>query len=103
MSIYILIANIVKGNNMFTSKKRGHTMIIIQSVVAGIIVSIITTIQNYMSYGDKMQENIITNLILVALVTFISSATFTLIVLELFHLANNKKQQAINSELDSGE
>lgn len=100
MSIYVLIANIRIGNDIFFTEKKGHSTIILNSLVTGITVTVINTMINYINYSDKIQSSIITHLALVALITFISCTTLAFITLKVFHLYNQKKQQAINDKLN---
>lgn len=100
MSIYIIIANIVIGNDVFASKKRGQKIIVINSLVTGLTVSVINTITNYVNYNDKIQHPAIIHIVLVAGITFVSVTFFAFAVFAIFYLINNKKQQAIEEKLN---
>ena len=101
MSIYVLIANIVTGNDLFTSKRRGHITIMINSLVAGAIVAMINTAINYMNYNDKIQHPVVLHIALVAGIIFISTTLLAFVVLEIFYSINNKKQQSIDKKLNA--
>lgn len=101
MSLYIVVANIVKGNDLFISKSRGKTIVIVNSLVAGGVVSIINVIMNYINYHDKIVGSLTIHLSIVALITFISATIMAFVVLQVFYLINNKKQQTIENELNN--
>ncbi|WP_027291927.1 DUF6773 family protein [Robinsoniella sp. KNHs210] len=100
MSIYVVIANIIIGNDIFNSKKRGQLIIVINSIVTGISVSVISTIINYINYSDKIQHPTPIHLALVSGITFLSTTALAFIVLEIFYFINNKKQEAIDKKLN---
>lgn len=100
MSIYVVIANIIIGNDIFNSKKRGQVIIVINSLVTGITVSVISTIINYINYSDKIQHSTPIHLALVSGITFLSTTALAFIVLEIFYFINNKKQEAIDKKLN---
>lgn len=104
MSVYILILNIAKGNDIYpATNKKSNSLIIIQSVFTGLVITIINTIQNYFQYGEKVQDTIIKNTVTVAVVSFISATLGVFVLLKMLSYLNSKKQQKINSELDDGE
>ncbi len=101
MSVYILILNIAKGNDIYlTNNKKSSLLIIIQSVFTGAAVAIIITIQNYFKYSEKVHDTIIKNTIAVAAVSFISATLGVFVILKILSYFNSKKQQRINSKLD---
>ncbi len=103
ISVYILVRNLLIGNDLFSSKKKGQTIIIINSLVCGATVSVITTIQNYLNYSDNIKSSTPVHIAAVATVTFISASLVTFIVLKIMYTANKKKQDAIDRKLDSDE
>ena len=104
MSVYILILNIAKGNDIYlTNNKKSSLLIIIQSVFTGAAVAIIITIQNYFKYSEKVHDTIIKNTIAVAAVSFISATLGVFVILKILSYFNSKKQQRINSKLDDDE
>ena len=104
MSVYLLICNLVKGNDIYPSKNgKSNSFIILQSVFTGIIIAIITTIQNYFSYGEIVKDTIVFNAIAVGAVSFISASIMTFLVLKLFAYLNDKKQEKINADLNDEE
>ena len=103
-TVYILILNIAKGNDIYlTNNKKSSLLIIIQSVFTGAAVAIIITIQNYFKYSEKVHDTIIKNTIAVAAVSFISATLGVFVILKILSYFNSKKQQRINSKLDDDE
>lgn len=103
ISIYVVIRNIIGGNDLFTSQKRGQSIVIINSLVCGGTVAIINTVLNYVKYRENVKLPIAINTMLVAGVTFISATAMSLIALEIFYFANKKRQERIEKELDKDE
>ncbi len=101
MSVYLLIFNMIKGNDIYpASDKKSSSVIAIQSIFTGLVISIINTIQNYFSYDVTAKENIVMHIISVAVVSFVSATIMSFIVLKTLAYLNDKKQQKINSGLD---
>lgn len=99
-SIYVVIRNLLGGNDLFFSKKRGQLIVIINSLVCGITVTIINTILNYVKYSEATPLPIGINTVVVAGITFASATLIAFIPLELMYLANKKKQAKIEKLLD---
>lgn len=91
MSFYILIRNLISGNDLFASKKGGQVIVIINSLVCGLTVTIINTILNYAKYSERVELPIAINTILVAGITFVSATATAFIALEFIYLVNKKK------------
>ncbi len=102
-STYVVIRNLVSGNDIFASKQGGQAIVIINSLVCGFTVAVINTILNYIKYSDRVRLPIAVNTALVAGITFISAAATAFIVLELIYLINEKKQKKIESQLNENE
>lgn len=102
-SIYIIIRNLIDGNDLFSSKKGGQSIVIINSLVCGFTVAIINTILNYMQYSETFKLPITINTVLVAGITFISATATAFVALELIYLMNKKKQKNIESYLNDNE
>lgn len=103
VSIYIIIRNLIYGNDLFASKKGGQAIVIINSLFCGCTVTIINTILNYMQYSETVKLPIAINTVLVGGITFISATATAFVGLELMYLANNKKQKNIESHLNDNE
>ncbi len=104
MSFYILVANVLKGNDLnLSNSKRSKVLMIVQSLIAGATVAVINTVQNYYQYGDVVQDTIVQNTIAVAAVTFISATVGTFLVLKVVAWINTKRQDRINDRLNIDE
>lgn len=101
VSIYVVVRNLLGGNDLFASKKGSHKLVIINSLVCGITVTIINTVLNYVKYSDATPLPIGINTVLVAVITFMSATITAFIPLELLYLANKKKQKKIEHSLDA--
>lgn len=102
-SIYVIIRNLIDGNDLFASKKGGQAIVIINSLVCGLTVAVINTILNYMKYSETVKLPIVINTGLVGGITFISATITAFFVLELVYLVNKKKQKNIESHLNDNE
>lgn len=98
MSVYLICANLGVGNDLFDSSRSKYTLII-NSLVTGIIVTIINTTVNVMNYGDKVKGPLIGHIALVAGITFISITALSYVVLKGVYFINKKKQQALDKKL----
>lgn len=102
-SIYVIIRNLISGNDLFASKKGGQGIVIINSVVCGLTVAVINTILNYAKYSETVKLPIAVNTALVAGITFISATATAFVALEILYLANKKKQKNIELHLNDNE
>lgn len=100
-SIYIVARNLLGGNDIFASKKGSHMLVIINSLVCGITVTIINTILNYVKYSHATPLPIDLNTVLVAGITFVCATITAFVPLELLYLANKKKQEKIETLLNA--
>lgn len=97
--LYVVIRNLMAGNDLFTSHKTGQKLVIISSLFCGIIVAVINTTINYIKFGDVFKTNI-ANTLLVSLITFLSAAVTTFVVFEILYIVNKEKQRQIELELN---
>lgn len=98
ISIYVIIRNIMMGNDLFTSQKTGQKLVVINSLVCGLIIAVVNTILNYIKLGDLFKIDIV-NTLLVSFITFLCGSFTVFIVLETLYIANKKKQMQIESKL----
>jgi cell shape-determining protein MreD len=98
VSIYIVIRNLIAGNDLFTSGKAGNKLVIINSLVCGLAVAVVNTTLNYIKFGDLFKTDIV-NTLLVSFVTFLSSSIFAFAVFEILYILNKKKQMKIELSL----
>lgn len=97
---YLLIRNITSGNNLYSRKNIGIKIVLINSLVCGATICIITGIANYARYGDNATPSI---WLLTSAVTFICATAAAFLGFSIIHYLNNKRQKDIDSELDEEE
>lgn len=97
MSLYIIVANIIAGNDLFDSTK-SFTPIVINSLVSGVIVTIVITTSNYLNNGFEWSNPILTMLI-VAGATFAINTPIIFAVFYVLYLFNQKRQEKIEKKL----
>lgn len=103
IAIYVLIRNLMVGNDLFAPAKNGQKMVVINSAVCGLVVTVINTVLNYMKYQEAVQMPMVAHIALVAGIMFISSTASVFVVLELVYLANKKKQKEIETRFNEAE
>ena len=102
MSVYLLVRNMVFGNNLFGDNKRTNAIPIINSLVTGIISTAIHGVLNYTRYVENYENNI--GLFIASLVIFFVSVSVSVfIVLSFLVYLNKKKQTKIQKQLDEEE
>lgn len=99
ISVYIIVRNIMVGNDLFQSSKYSQKLVVLNSLVTGLVVAIVNTTLNYMKLGEWFKRDII-NTLLVTAVTFLSSSIITFIAFETLYIVNKKKQEKIESMLN---
>lgn len=97
---YILIRNIIGGNDLYNRKNTGFKLVIINSLVCGCTICIVTGIANYARYGDKATSNI---WIITLAITFLCGTAAAFLGFFILHYLNNRKQKRIEDELDEEE
>ncbi|MPM32806.1 hypothetical protein SDC9_79372 [bioreactor metagenome] len=102
ISIYIIIRNIMVGNDLFESSKHSQKIVVINSLVSGLVIAIINTTLNYIKLGDLFKTNSL-NTILNSAMTFLCATIISFIGFEILYLINKRKQKQIQSILDSDE
>ncbi len=101
MSVYIIVANLIKGNDLqLSNSKKSNVLIVLRSVIAGLVVAVINTVQNHYQYGDAVQDSIAKHTAWVAIISFLCTAIGTFIVLKIIALINIAVQNKINTKLE---
>ncbi len=104
MSIYMLVLNFAKGNDVYpTNHNKSNSLILIQSLFTGLVIAIINTTQNYLKYSEAAQDAIVMHVVSVAVISFISATIAVFVVLKALAYFNSKNQQKINDKLDDEE
>lgn len=102
ISLYMLIRYIMLGINDFGDKKSLKITILINSVVAGIVVTIINGILNYIKYGVHYKGK--PGFFVAGLaIMFVSATIGTFVILLVLDFINNKRQEQIKKKLDKEE
>lgn len=93
---YLLIRSIISGNNL-CRKNTGIKWVIINSLVCGLTICLVTGIANYARYGDKTTPSI---WLVTFAITFLCGTAAAFLGFSLVHHFNSKKQKSIENELD---
>jgi hypothetical protein len=101
-AIYVVCRNIIVGNNLFNNSFKGQKMVVINSVVCGLTISIITTTFNTMNLGlEKMGG--IPLIAITSLITFFCGAITSFIGFEVLYILNKKRQQQIDDKYNDSD
>ena len=103
MSFYVIIRNISLGLNIYGEGKRARAIPFVNSLVAGITVTVINGILQYTRYAETYKEEGTGYFIVVLAVTFISATVAALVVMLALNYINRKKQENILKQLDEKE
>ncbi len=97
---YLLIRNIMSGNDLYSRKNTGKKYVLINSLVCGTTICIIAGSANYARYGDKATSDI---WLATFAVTFLCGTAAAFVGFSIIDYLNNKKQKNIADELDQEE
>ncbi|MDD2235215.1 MAG: hypothetical protein PHZ11_07560 [Desulfitobacteriaceae bacterium] len=103
MSFYVIIRYMTLGLNIYGEGKRAKAIPIVNSIVAGIVVTVINGVLNYTQYAAQYREAGIGYFIAVLAITFISATVLSFVVLFGLDYLNKKKQSKIQKQLDEKE
>ena len=95
--IYIVIRNIIAGNDLNSGKKS----VVLMSLVGGLATCVISGIANYARYGEKYTDGIFFMITLAML--FVSGTVVTFLIYSPIYKLNQKRQKKIAEELDKEE
>lgn len=99
VSLYVIVRNIMVGNDIFNSNKVNQRVVIINSIICGIIITIVNTILNYIKFRDIFTTDIV-NSVVVSLVTFVCASAVSFVVLQILYVINKRKQIQIEIQLE---
>lgn len=94
-SIYVVVRNLMVGNDIFDSAKYGRKLVIINSLVCGVAVAVVNAVLN-----DNLFKAGILSAVFVVVITFLSATFTSFVVLELFYRVNKKKQERLEAHLN---
>ena len=95
--IYIVIRNIISGNDLYGTKNNDKKLVAVNSLVSGIIICVIVGTSNYIKYSEKFTSGV---LFITLTITFICGTFAVFLGLSCIHFFNKKKQKKISEELD---
>ncbi|WP_346046322.1 DUF6773 family protein [Paraclostridium tenue] len=99
VSLYVIVRNIMVGNDIFDSNKVNQRVVIINSIICGIIITIVNTILNYIKFREIFTTDIV-NSVVVSLVTFVCASVVSFVVLQILYVINKRKQIQIEIQLE---
>ena len=99
VSLYVIVRNIIVGNDIFDSNKVNQSVVIINSFICGIIITIVNTILNYIKFREIFTTDIV-NSVVVSLVTFVCASVVSFVVLQILYVINKRKQIQIEIQLE---
>ncbi|MEA4926994.1 MAG: DUF6773 family protein [Syntrophomonadaceae bacterium] len=102
ISIYVLIRNLTLGINIFGEGKNAQRMPLLNSLVAGSMVTVINGVMNYIRYAENYKGQV-GNFIFTLVITFVCATVAAFAVFSIFNLINNNKQKQIQKRLDEEE
>jgi len=100
--LYIVFRNIIVGNDVFEAKMGSKKIIIVNSLVTGLLVSVVSGIANYATYSEKYVDHM-GMLFITWAILFFSGTAITFLISSLIHVLNQNKQKKIAEELDKDE
>jgi peptidoglycan/LPS O-acetylase OafA/YrhL len=103
MSLYMTIRYMTLGLDIYGEGKRAKAIPFVNSIVAGLVVTVINGVLNYVQYAEKYIEEGIVYFIAVLAVTFISATISTFVVMSCLNYLNKKNQTRIQKQLDEKE
>ncbi|MGI6469407.1 MAG: hypothetical protein GXZ09_02940 [Syntrophomonadaceae bacterium] len=97
---YLLIRNLTSGNDLYSRKNTGFKLVIINSLVCGFTICVVTGIANYARYGENAPPNL---WLFTSLITFLCGTAGAFLSFSLLYYLNKRKQQNIENALDEEE
>jgi purine-cytosine permease-like protein len=97
---YLLIRNIRSGNDLLSRKNTGVRFVVLNSLVCGLTICVVTGIANYARYGDNSSPSI---WLITFAITFLCGTAAALLGFSIVCYVNKKKQKTIENELDEEE
>jgi len=98
--IYIVIRNIIAGNDLWDTKNSGKKSVVLMSLLVGLAVCVSAGIANYARYGEKYTYG---TFFLTLAILFVSGTVVTFLIYSPIYMLNQKRQKKIAEELDKEE
>lgn len=102
ISLYVIVRNVMVGNNIFDTHKVNQNIVIINSIIGGVIAVVINTTLNYIKFKE-LYINETSDMLFASLITFLCASVFTFVVLQVLYFINKKKQMKIDLKLKEEE
>ncbi len=102
-AVYIIIRHIILGLDLYSDKQHKKRILLLYSLLAGFMVTILNGIRNYINYADVYKRNGIGYFIAVLFITFISAAALVFIILSCLNYLSIRKQEKIQKQFDENE
>lgn len=99
--IYIVVRNIIAGNDLFETKDKGKKSVVLISLVVGFVVCVSAGSANYARYGEKYTNS--TFFLITLAILFVSGTVLTFLIYSPIYKLNQKRQKKIAEELDKEE
>ena len=103
MAFYLTIRYLTLGINIYGDEKRAGSPPVVNSMVAGMVVTAINGVLHYSQYAPKYHTDGMGYFFAMLAITFISATVFTLAVLSSVSYLNKKRQAQIQKQLDDDE
>ena len=103
ISIYTIVRYLMLGIDIYGEERQAKRSSLVNSVVTGIVVTIINGVLNYTKYAEQYKEDGIGFLVTVLAITFISASVCSFILMSLLSYLSKKKQAEIQKQLDEDE
>jgi len=85
---------------LYSRKNTGFKLVIINSLVCGFTICVVTGIANYARYGENAPPNL---WLFTSLITFLCGTAGAFLIFSLLYYLNKRKQQNIENALDEEE
>ena len=99
--IYIVIRNIIAGNDLCETKNNGKKSVVLMSLFGGLVTCVTSGIANYARYGEKYTDGIF--FLITLAILFVSGTVVTFLICLPIYKLNQKRQKKIAEELDKEE
>ena len=100
-SIYIVIRNIIAGNDLCETKNSGKKSVVLMSLMVGLAVCVSAGFANYARYGEKYTD--VAFFLITLVILFVSGTVLTFLIYSPIYTLNQKRQKRIAEELDKEE
>jgi len=100
-SMYIVIRNIIAGNDLCETKGKSKKSVVLISLVVGLAVCVSGGITNYARYGDKYTD--VRFFLITLAILFVCGTVVTFLIYSPIYKLNQKRQKKIAEELDKEE